>query len=538
MKPTSLTAGVLSAIAAALLIVFLVPTAKPADAPNSQETQREKLHKLASDGNYKDAYDGFRKLALDPKDDPVAVGSDLDMALQALQQLGRLDEIDELRENVAQIHAKNWRLLSAVAESYLHYDHYGFIVAGKFSRGPHRGEGDAVNSMERDRVRALQLMVQAIPLSEKESQKSEVANFWMSVSKMLMADRGYGEAWRLQYLTDLAQLPDYEKGWYRDNGAGGAPVDTEGNPVFHHLPKSWAAAQTDGERWRWALAQVPENDPSRLNEVRYQFADFLQNQFGVQTMGYFARIFSGASDEEAKKDESGIWALDSLADDETIARLAGGIKRFKLPEEFDFIAIYRKIADEPKTGHGEDAFQQLAQIYENRRQYDQAADYWRRSIKEFGPGDHDNKKHRVDEIVGNWGRFEPVTSQAAGQGATVDFRFRNGRKVSFEAHEIKVAKLLDDVKAYLKSNPQKLDWQKINIADIGYRLVQENQTQYVGERIAQWSLDLEPRKSTSTSASQSRLRYKRQAIRAHGIWLWLRGLPVRAHPHHIRQEGV
>jgi uncharacterized protein len=27
-------------------------------------------------------------------------------------------------------------------------------------------------------------------------------------------------------------------------------------------------------------------------------------------------------------------------------------------------------------------------------------------------------------------------------------------------------------------------------------------------------------------------------IRVHGIWLWLRGLPVRAHAHHIRQEGV
>jgi DUF1365 family protein len=27
-------------------------------------------------------------------------------------------------------------------------------------------------------------------------------------------------------------------------------------------------------------------------------------------------------------------------------------------------------------------------------------------------------------------------------------------------------------------------------------------------------------------------------IRVHGTWLWLRGLPVRAHPHHIRQEGV
>ncbi len=27
-------------------------------------------------------------------------------------------------------------------------------------------------------------------------------------------------------------------------------------------------------------------------------------------------------------------------------------------------------------------------------------------------------------------------------------------------------------------------------------------------------------------------------IRMHGIWLWLRGLPVRAHPRHVRQSGV
>jgi uncharacterized protein len=27
-------------------------------------------------------------------------------------------------------------------------------------------------------------------------------------------------------------------------------------------------------------------------------------------------------------------------------------------------------------------------------------------------------------------------------------------------------------------------------------------------------------------------------IRVHGIWLWLRGLPIRTHPHHIRQAGV
>src|SRR5262249_47398933 len=116
-----------------------------------------------------------------------------------------------------------------------------------------------------------------------------------------------------------------------------------------------------------------------------------------------------------------------------------------------------------------------------------------RSIKEYGPGGNDFKKHRLDQIVGNWGRFEPVMTQPAGQGATVDFRFRNGNKVSFEAHEIDVVKLLGDVKAYLKSNPAQMDWQKLNITDIGYRLVSENQQQYVGKRVAQWDLDLQPR---------------------------------------------
>ena len=45
-------------------------------------------------------------------------------------------------------------------------------------------------------------------------------------------------------------------------------------------------------------------------------------------------------------------------------------------------------------------------------------------------------------------------TQPAGRGATVDFRFRNGRRVRFEAHEVKVDKLLSDVKEYIASSPQ------------------------------------------------------------------------------------
>ena len=102
-------------------------------------------------------------------------------------------------------------------------------------------------------------------------------------------------------------------------------------------------------------------------------------------------------------------------------------------------------------------------------------------------------EQRLDQIVGNWGQFESVMSQPAGRGATVDFRFRNAKQVEFVAHEVDVRKLLDDVKAYLKSKPKQLEWEQMNIADIGYRLVQEDQKKYIGAEVARWKLDLEPR---------------------------------------------
>src|SRR5262249_32817501 len=48
-------------------------------------------------------------------------------------------------------------------------------------------------------------------------------------------------------------------------------------------------------------------------------------------------------------------------------------------------------------------------------------------------------------------------------------------------------------KAYLSSNPAQLNWNQLNIDQLGYRLVTEGQQKYVGEETARWSLDLDPR---------------------------------------------
>ena len=468
--------------------------------PAMSASQRESLQKTLRDGNYNDAYEGFRKLALDPNADARLVGEDLQAAIQCLMRLNRTHEVDEFREAVVRVHSGNWRLLRSAAQSYMSVPHQGFMVAGEFHRGQHRGGGEVVNATERDRVRALQLANQALALALEDENHAEVGDFLLELAGILLNNRGHNEAWRLQYLTDLGELPDYEPGWGYYGGTSGAPVDAEGKPIFHRAPKRFDEAQTDGQRWRWCLEQAVEFNPERKHAVALQFADFLWNQFGAQTLAEYGWRFGRMQTDDSKEDESGTYALHTLGEDETIARLATGIKRFDLPDEFNFLKIYQRVAAEgPSTGSGLQALQRLVQIFENRRQYPRAAEYCRRVVEVCAENrdarTRENWQKRLDQIVGNWGRFEPVDTQPAGQGATVEYRFRNGNQVELTAHEIKIDKLLDDVKAYLKSRPAQLDREKFDPERIGYRIVQKNQREYLGRQVASWKLDLEPRES-------------------------------------------
>jgi hypothetical protein len=200
---------------------------------------RKQMNETFRQGNFKDAYEGFCKLVLDPQNDPRLVGDDLNMAVQCLQRLNRVDEIDALLEDAVKVHKENWRLLWRAAENYMNVDHHGFIVAGKFYRGNKRGGGKVVNALERDRIRALQLMTQGMPLALKDENHGEVGDYLLALGNMLLNNRGYSESWRLQYLTDLSVLPDYEDGWGYFRQTSGAPVDADGKPVFHPIPKSF-----------------------------------------------------------------------------------------------------------------------------------------------------------------------------------------------------------------------------------------------------------------------------------------------------------
>ena len=195
------------------------------DAPESISNQRTSAQEKYDDGNYKEALALFEKL-LDQKDNEAGmVGNDLNMAINCLTNLNRQNETDALRERVIKRHENNWQLLWSAAQNYQYTDHSGFMIAGKFERGSHRGGGKYVNAMDLDRVRALQLMVRAMKIAETDGNKILVAGFYQSFAGMWLLNRFNNQAsWELQALTDLSALPDYEEGYSywggRNRGCG------------------------------------------------------------------------------------------------------------------------------------------------------------------------------------------------------------------------------------------------------------------------------------------------------------------------------
>jgi hypothetical protein len=482
------------------ITVLAVAVITIAAAPEDDAKLHEQGLQLFRSGNFKEALGKFRPLALDPDTARLQVEHDLRLAVHSLNNLARTSEADQLIEDSVNAHSDNWRLLKRAAQLYRTTTHWGFLVTGEYERGNRRGGGKQVNSMLRDRTRGLQLFERARKLAaDDEASPADVATLYSDYALTLRSGTGYTENWRLQALTDLDQLPDYVAGHWHGYGRNqGAPVDAEGNPVYHRIPLTFEAAESDGERWRWLLTEAANLAPGRKLEFRMRFAQLLYESFSCQTMQQFSWWGARRTRQDDQKagagagTGAGTYELHTSSDDETIARLATGVRRFKLPDEHNFIRIYEEVAAAGKSSQGEQARGQLAQIFENRRQYPTAADAWRAGIREYGPGNRNWRQKRLNQIVAKWGRFENSTSQPSGRGAVVEYRYRNGKSVHFEAWPIKVEKLIQDAKAYLKSNPARIHGENMEVQNIGYRLVTHNQTKYLDEKAADWNVKLDP----------------------------------------------
>ncbi|NQX02462.1 hypothetical protein HQ447_17525, partial [bacterium] len=429
------------------LIVFLSPKVMAQD-PDALRQERDKLTER---GMWREALDFYTEKLLPISDDKSDL--DLRMAVEVIRRQNVWGEFDSLVERAVATHPGHAMVLIQAAASYGSASHSGRLVAGEFERGGGRGmgrrsmgpaevpeasAGSWVNTSYRDRVRSLQLFREAV---DKSQSANEHDRAWEVFSVFQRA-----EAWKLQTLTPIETLPEWgEPG--PEGGTEGAPWAKDG-PVLYEIPASWEAAKNDGERWRFALAERARLQPESAAALTLELADFSNSQFGTETLASF-----GWWRQQDPDDAKGILEMDTLAEDECLAKTSDGVRRFKLPADQHFIALYRSIMDA-----NENAGDALVQVFLNRRQYAKAREVLQQTIAKHGPGTNDRRKKLLAQITGNWGRFEPAETVPAGVKPKLPLVFRNATRLQLTAAPVDMEAVLRDTLAYLKSNPPELDW--------------------------------------------------------------------------------
>jgi uncharacterized protein YfaS (alpha-2-macroglobulin family) len=448
---------------------------------------RRERDQLANRGLWRDALTYYQEKLL-PVSDKES-GKDLLQATQALGQLKAWSEFDDLVEGAVAAHPENPALLGSAADAYRNVPHSGHLIAGKFERDggsrfggrssgpdsdPAASAGASVDTTYRDHVHTLQLCRQAIIQTKDDSERGYP---WDCLSSVFFSE----EAWKLQILTPLETLPEWgEPG--PQGGTEGAPWTKDG-PVLYETPASWEAAKNDGERWRFALAEMTRMVPFLVTPITMAHASFSLSQFGEQTL-----LAAGGWQQPDPDSATGILAVNTLAEDECLAKTSVGVRRFKLPASQHFIALYRSILKESPAAGDE-----LTQIFLNRRQYAKAREVLEQTIANHGPGDDDSRKKLLQQITGNWGRFEPADTVPTGVKPKLPLVFRNASNITLSAAPVDMEAVLKDTIDYLKGNPDKPDWQRMNPSQIASLLIQGKSPKYIGKPAATWKMKLTPR---------------------------------------------
>ncbi len=469
---------------------FAVAAANDAAAGRRAEAARQ----LAL-GNFRVAMEQYQALALDPATPPGDAADDLAKAFDATLKLGEVAAAERLLDRAAAERGDSRRLLAAAARLRLQLPPLVVRVQDEFVRTVRWGN-DNRSAAERDRILAIRLLLQAEKLLDGPADPAterEKLDFYRQFASLVVSARQGGAAWRLTALTDLAALPEPEE-YYAGRGRGlrGAPVDADGNPVHYPMPDSWQAAANDGQRWRWLLGRMAAF--GGRDDADLDFAQFLLGQFGVQTMGQ-PPVRPLAGDGGAREEaDTGPFAVRTLSDDETIAKLATGLKRFRPPEEYNHVRLYQRLAERGAKRFRDLAAAGLARIYENRQQYPKAALWWEKLVPEKPDAGKTEAEQALARITGKNGRLEPGPVAPAGSRTRIPYLFRNGSSVILTAHRLDEKLLLRDIRALLKANAADPGRNPSALRPelLGRQVVDQNAKRYIAEKTAEWEVKLDP----------------------------------------------
>ncbi|MDX1679849.1 MAG: alpha-2-macroglobulin family protein [Akkermansiaceae bacterium] len=462
------------------ILAILLLTCGAVFAADATE-MRKQARKLEKDGNWKEAYELRVKLLRQVDDEKSGV--DLTHAVHAQRRLSKIQWFDELMAELTEKKKDNYHFMSAAGDHYLSAQSYGSIKDNEFVRGENHG-GQWMQVYDQDRLRALQCYLQAWKVAEKGGE--EEVQVLRRIGDALTFHRRGGSMWELYLKTDLSKAPDYLV--MKDTiTTTGAPVGEDGQPDWIDVPVSWEAAKSDGERWRWTMKEIGRISESDGRIEEMDWWSFCKEHYGVETMASYG-WWSQAGVEE----RDGLLKASTLEEGETIAKLANGVQRFELREDYQYIAGLRKLMRSGKSHPAAQAGDELVQVFLHRNQFVKAAETLEELIGLHGQGGEGSRGQLLDQIRGNWSRFGPTPTYHAGDKIEVPYVFRNAESTKLSIHKVDERGIMQDVMEYLESNPVEIESDRAHFQQLARTLIEGHGKKYVGEEVRAWEKDLEP----------------------------------------------
>ena len=379
-----------------------------------------------------------------------------------LRRHRRLEIFDELNKQIILANKNNVNLQIIIASSYLSVNHSGSLQNNQFLRGKYIRGGKNINVSEQDRVRALQILEFLLPKAV-EMTEDEAKYFYETFFSALTFNRwSHSGFWNLRKLTDLSKFPAYGRLSYASYSSSVPVINNKA--LFFQEPKDYSLAQSDGER----LMFIYKNSCEFLN---WQFANLIKDNYSIANLnnyGYlFAEIRKLVLSEKFRE----------LAENETYVVINRQIKKIVLPESYNFIKLYKKLAD----------WQHLGDIFLLRQKYSEA-------VKVYENAAEDNKKSVAYEaykrIAGSWACFEMAKDFVIGEKCIVNFRYRNAKKVKFTVHKVDLTKLYKNFIKKCKNKPSNKSLKFLNFNNYCKEIIDGKSEDFYLGKIANWERSL------------------------------------------------
>ncbi|MFN0079780.1 MAG: alpha-2-macroglobulin family protein [Prosthecobacter sp.] len=389
-----------------------------------------------------------------------------------------------------------------VALMLVHNDVYiGHMRDDRFVRGNNfSGESPPASAYEKNRWHALKLVLAVRNTLTANADMKLRAQMLETLAQLLCSRFLNDEHWSLYPNTGLLRLTDLntEPAIMQSQGGSSWPSPGVGDdPTVWFLitPATFEAAKSDGERWRWALAQL-----DALGGRHRTTASMLTAR--VMAGVFTARVLPGLSGEspivgQQPVPEKPELALHTLDDNETVIIVGGSLRRLRLPPDFSFMAHLKTAALDEGLDEAtrESITTLLAMEWSARWQHDRTLAFLRQLPR------NQAKKAAASEgpswIESPQLSFSSSGPQVAGTPAKLRVMSRNVTRVKFTAQAVDMRKIITDIERHMRQSEKqqegkKDEWKWRAIEGLHMRLTGKDAAQWLMGKPVRWTAKITP----------------------------------------------